>query len=159
MNVNFIANIFFVMSGFAIAYRKSLTTKSRLKIEPISVRSDCTSGANNGSLLNVHYTGLFTNGTKFDSSYDRNKTLEFILGECPVTLIKGWVEGLQGMCTGEEAKWTIPPNLGYGSNGKGDIPGNTTLLFYVTVVDVDKNPSEEKLSEIKTMFNCTNVIS
>ena len=159
MNINFITNIFFVMSGFAIAYQKSVTTKSGLKIEPISVRSDCTSGANNGSLLNVHYTGLFTNGTKFDSSYDRNKTLEFILGECPATLIKGWVEGLQGMCTGEEAKWTIPPNLGYGSNGKGDIPGNTTLLFYVTVVAVDKNPSEEKLSEIKTMFNCTNVIS
>ena len=59
------------------------------------------------------------------------------------------------MCAGEEAKWTIPPNLGYGSNGKGDIPGNTTLLFYVTMVAVDKNPSEEKLSEIKTMFNCT----
>ena len=159
MHVNFITYIFFVMSGFAIANQKSFTTKSGLKIETLSVRSDCTSGANNGSLLNVHYTGLFTNGTKFDSSYDRNKTLEFILGECPATLIKGWVEGLQGMCTGEEAKWTIPPNLGYGSNGKGDIPGNTTLLFYVTVVAVDKNPSEEKLSEIKTMFNCTNVIS
>ena len=159
MNINFITNIFFVMSGFAIAYQKSVTTKSGLKLEPINVRSDCKSGANNGSLLNVHYTGLFTNGTKFDSSYDRNKTLEFILGECPVTLIKGWVEGLQGMCKGEEAKWTIPPNLGYGSNGKGDIPGDTTLLFYVTVVDVDKNPSEEKLSEIKAMFNCTNVIS
>ena len=155
MNVNLIANILFVMSGFAIAYQKSFTTKSGLKIEPITVRNNCTNGANNGSVLNVHYTGLFTNGTKFDSSHDRNKTLEFILGECPVTLIKGWVEGLQGMCTGEEAKWTIPPNLGYGSNGKGDIPGNTTLLFYVTMVAVDKNPSEEKLSEIKTMFNCT----
>ena len=140
MNVKLIANIFFVMSGFAIAYQKSLTTKSGLKIEPINVRNDCTpSGANNGSLLNVHYTGLFTNGTKFDSSYDRNKTLEFILGECPKTLIKGWVEGLQLMTVGDKWRLTIPSELAYGENGvpQANIPPNATLTFEVELLKIN----------------------
>ena len=102
----------------------------------------------------MHYTGCFVNGTKFDPSFDRNKTLVIVLGECPATLIKGWVEGIQGMCVGENRKLIIPPHLGYGTKGKGVIPGNTTLHFDVILMDLDVNPAIKKLQEIEEMFNC-----
>ena len=142
------------MATICVAY-KIVTTDSGLKIEHLSATNECKAGVNNGSLLNVHYTGTFVNGTKFDSSYDRNEPFKLILGECPSTLINGWVEGLQGMCIGEERKLVIPPHLGYGDKGKGVIAGNTTLNFNINLVDMDRNPSLEKLQEIEKMYNCT----
>jgi len=91
-----------------------------------------------GQTVVVHYTGWLTNGKKFDSSVDRGKPFEFALGEGQV--IKGWDEGVKTMKIGGKRKLTIPPSLGYGSQGVGNglIPPNSTLIFDVELLDVKK---------------------
>ncbi len=88
-----------------------------------------------GREVSVHYTGWLTNGTKFDSSKDRNQAFNFPLGMGRV--IKGWDEGVQGMKVGGKRKLTIPAALGYGSRGAGGaIPPNATLVFEVELLSV-----------------------
>ncbi|OYT17794.1 MAG: hypothetical protein B7C24_00600 [Bacteroidetes bacterium 4572_77] len=89
--------------------------------------------AKSGSNVTVHYTGRFLDGTKFDSSYDRNKPIEFQLGAGMV--ISGWDQGIAMMKVGDEATFIIPSYLGYGS-GRGQIPPYTPLLFDVKLIDV-----------------------
>ena len=88
-----------------------------------------------GKTAVVHYTGWLMNGTKFDSSLDRNQPFSFPLGAGQV--IKGWDEGVQGMKVGGKRTLVIPPELGYGSRGAGGvIPPNATLKFEVQLLDV-----------------------
>jgi FKBP-type peptidyl-prolyl cis-trans isomerase FkpA len=109
------------------------TTPSGLIIEEVVVGSGAVAAA--GQKVKVHYTGWLTNGTKFDSSKDRNDPFVFPLGEGRV--IKGWDEGVQGMKVGGKRKLTIPPALGYGARGAGGvIPPNARLLFEVELLDV-----------------------
>lgn len=106
----------------------TITTASGLQYEEIKVGSGATATA--GNLVSVHYTGWLTDGTKFDSSKDRNEPFEFNLGAGQV--IKGWDEGVQGMQVGGVRKLTIPAALGYGARGAGGvIPPNATLVFEV----------------------------
>lgn len=92
--------------------------------------------ASKGKTVSVHYTGRLTDGTKFDSSYDRGQPIDFPLGAGVV--IKGWDQGIDGMKVGGKRKLTIPPELAYGARGTpgGPIPPNATLVFDVELVAV-----------------------
>jgi peptidylprolyl isomerase len=91
--------------------------------------------AHDGMTVSVHYTGYLMDGTKFDSSLDRGKPIEFILGSGRV--IKGWEEGLTGMQINEKRKLIVPPHLGYGERGlPGLIPPNADLVFDVELVSI-----------------------
>jgi peptidylprolyl isomerase len=91
--------------------------------------------AKTGDSVTVNYVGTLENGTKFDSSYDRNTPFITQIGVGQV--IKGWDEGIVGMKVGGKRKLIIPPDLGYGSQGAGNaIPPNSTLVFVVELLDV-----------------------
>ena len=80
------------------------------------------------SIITVNYTGWLEDGTKFDSSLNPGREpLRFTLGAGQ--MIQGFDQGILGMKVGGKRKLTIPPNLGYGSQDKGIIPPNSTLIF------------------------------
>lgn len=112
---------------------ETVTTPSGLKYKEIKVGTGALPTA--GQTVFVHYVGTLENGTKFDSSRDRNSPFSFKLGVGQV--IKGWDEGLSTMKVGGRRQLTIPAELGYGSRGAGAvIPPNSVLIFDVELLSV-----------------------
>jgi tetratricopeptide (TPR) repeat protein len=98
----------------------------------------------------VHYVGTLENGTKFDSSRDRNEVFQFELGQGKV--IKGWDVGVSSMKIGEIAELVCSPDYAYGKFGSPpSIPGDATLTFEVELIDFEVEPTtpEEKIEASK----------
>jgi len=114
-----------------------------LGIKTTYAPTDCNVKAQKGDAIKVHYTGkLFSNGNKFDSSHDRGQPLPLTLGVGQV--IKGWDEGLVGMCVGEKRTLSIPSDMAYGQRGFGSvIPANSALVFDVELVGLTSKGREE----------------
>ena len=100
-----------------------------------TIKSGTGAQPQKGQTVVVHYTGWFTDGSKFDSSVDRGQPFSFVLGRGQV--IRGWDLGVAQMKIGDKVKLTIPPELGYGRAGyPGAIPPNTTLVFEVELLAI-----------------------
>ena len=110
-----------------------ITTPSGLKYVDEEVGSGKSPLSGQGVV--VHYTGTLEDGTKFDSSVDRNKPFSFTIGVGRV--IQGWDEGVMTMKVGGKRRLIIPSDLGYGAQGAGGvIPPNATLIFDVELLEI-----------------------
>ncbi len=101
--------------------------------------------ADSGDVVTVHYTGWLPNGNSFDSSREGDEPFEFALGYGRV--IDGWDQGVVGMKVGGQRRLVIPPALGYGESGMGPIPGSSTLVFDVELLDVENRVPEGGAAE------------
>jgi len=108
------------------------TTASGLMYE-IVTKGSGSAKPRTGDTVSAHYTGMFLDGRKFDSSVDRGEAIRFPVGTGRV--IKGWDEALLDMTKGEKRILIIPPQLAYGPQGRGPIPPNSTLVFEVELLD------------------------
>ena len=112
---------------------KETTTSSGLKITDLTLGEG--DSANPGQKVTVNYRGTLESGVEFDSSYGR-APFSFNLGAGQV--IKGWDEGVSGMKIGGKRKLVIPPELGYGKRGAGNvIPPDATLIFEVELLKIN----------------------
>ena len=113
--------------------KTSSSAQTTVKIKDIKMGTGAV--ATKGSKVTVHYVGTLTNGTKFDSSRDRNRPFTFEIGEG--TVIEGWEIGVEGMKVGGIRKLTVPPELGYGDEDHNKIPANSILLFEIELLNVE----------------------
>ncbi|MGE0567123.1 MAG: FKBP-type peptidyl-prolyl cis-trans isomerase [Bacteroidia bacterium] len=121
------------------ADRDKYLTENNITTEPtpsgliyIELKKGSNKKPNANDVVKVHYTGKLLNGTVFDSSVERGQPVEFPLNQ----VISGWTEGLQLMGIGGKAKLIVPSNLGYGPMQQGPIPGSSTLVFEVELLDI-----------------------
>lgn len=111
----------------------SRVTTIRMKIDKL-ISGDGAS-PKGGDTVTVHYTGWLTDGSKFDSSVDRDEPFAFVLGRGQV--IQGWDQGVATMRVGDKVRLTIPPALAYGEQGyPGAIPPGATLVFEVELLSI-----------------------
>lgn len=126
---------FVLIAPAAFGAKKEQKPKELVETQIVEVLKGNGPEAVKGKMVTVHYTGKLTDGTKFDSSLDRNSPFTFQLGTGQV--IPGWDKGVAGMKVGGKRKLTIPSKEGYGERGAPPvIPPNSTLVFDVELLDV-----------------------
>ncbi|KAK8588460.1 hypothetical protein V6N13_087383 [Hibiscus sabdariffa] len=131
---------------FTLANAKKSGDVTELQIGVKYKPTSCEIQAHKGDRVKVHYRGKLIDGTVFDSSFERGDPIEFELGSGQV--IKGWDQGLLGMCVGEKRKLKIPAKLGYGEQGSPPtIPGGATLIFETELVSVNEKPPSGDTTE------------
>merc|ERR1739838_477544 len=124
----------FVISTVYAAEKLRIGIKKRVE--------NCDVKAQKHDMLEMHYTGTLEDGTKFDSSLDRNEPFKFTLGIGQV--IKGWDQGLLNMCVGEKRRLVIPSRMGYGERGAPPkIPANAKLIFEVEMLKINRNNKKD----------------
>ncbi|KAK1270391.1 Peptidyl-prolyl cis-trans isomerase FKBP15-1 [Acorus gramineus] len=150
LNLLFLALSALIVFSFALVSAKKSGDVKELQIGVKYKPESCDIQAHKGDKIKVHYRGSLTDGTVFDSSFERADPIEFELGSGQV--IKGWDQGLLGMCVGEKRKLKIPSKLGYGAQGSPPkIPGGATLVFDTELVAVNgktgggKSPKDSEL--------------
>ena len=115
---------------------------AEIQIHDLFTPKDCVNKSKAGDLVVVHYKGWLGDGSLFDTTIDPTKgymPFEFVLGTG--TVIKGFERGVRGMCSGQKREIIIPPSLGYGKKGAGEIPGKWNLRLYC-LFSTDKNVAE-----------------
>jgi peptidylprolyl isomerase len=115
----------------------AVTPVTELKIEDQVVGTGAAAAP--GKMVTVHYTGTLTDGSKFDSSLDRNQPFSFRMSTDPASrqVIEGWEKGLNGMKVGGKRRLIIPPQMAYGPEGRPPvIPPNATLVFDIQLLSV-----------------------
>lgn len=143
---------------YRIAIAALVCAASGIEVNVYEGPKDCEDAdkVKTGQFLSMHYTGTIDQssetgekGKQFDSSRTRGSTFDFKIGAGRV--IKGWDEGLLGLCKGAKATLVIEPEKGYGASGAGgDIPGGATLNFDVEVVSI--SDKEEGGKEEPNLF-------
>jgi FKBP-type peptidyl-prolyl cis-trans isomerase len=119
--------------------QKEIKTSSGLRYIVLKAPAANAESPKVGDMVEVHYTGYLDNngqqGTKFDSSVDRNQPFRFTVGVGQV--IRGWDQAVLDMKVGEKRLIILPAELGYGTRGAGGIiPPNATLRFEVEVLKI-----------------------
>ncbi|HEY0220615.1 MAG TPA: FKBP-type peptidyl-prolyl cis-trans isomerase [Candidatus Paceibacterota bacterium] len=135
----FVVGFFFVFGQTVVSFFTSNDTKEKMTQQSqLGVQDDLVGTgevATVGKRVTVHYTGKFTDGKVFDTSVSRGEPFSFILGSGGV--IPGWEQGIVGMKVGGKRILIIPPELGYGMNDYGTIPGGSTLIFEIELLKVE----------------------
>ena len=136
----FVVGFFFIFGQGLMSLFTDKSTETAKTQQPELLVEDVLVGdgeeAGTGDRVVVNYTGRFVNGEVFDSSLVRKEPFQFVLGVGQV--IKGWDDGIVGMRVGGKRILSVPPELGYGSQDYGPIPGNSTLIFEVELLKVEK---------------------
>jgi peptidylprolyl isomerase len=117
----------------------------------IDVRVGTGAAAVAGQEYTVHYTGWLRDGTKFDSSVDRDKPFVFVQGRRQV--ISGWEIGFEGMKVGGKRRLFLPYQLAYGEKGRGSIPPRAELIFDVELLGVKDVPVPTAAAEVLMPFD------
>ena len=132
-------SIFIIIVDFVSGY----AGEPGLTYEIVSKPYECDRQVKKGDKLSMHYTGTLEDGKVFDGSRKLNKPIDFQIGVGQV--IKGWDEGILGMCVGENRKLVIPPEKGYGKRGTQNIPPDAKLYFDLELLDISDGPEEKNV--------------
>ncbi|KAJ3076759.1 Peptidyl-prolyl cis-trans isomerase fpr2 [Podochytrium sp. JEL0797] len=149
-----------LLASFFLAATVSADSETQPKVAIDITReipaTECKIKSQHGDKISMHYTGwVEASGKQIDSSRSRKTPFNFIIGKSIV--IQGWHEGFTDMCIGEKRTLTIPSELAYGKhdagtsgpNGTGNvIPGGSTLIFDVELLDIMNRKAEEKGAEL-----------